>query len=57
MHVNMIVSSIKITNKGNVFAMYWFKLAMVILCSDLHIHMYVLGLLFSNTAAIKIIRL
>ena len=32
MHVNMIVSSIKITNKGNVFAMYNHG----DLCLDLH---------------------
>ena len=55
MHVNMIINAltVEIINKRNVIAMYWSKSQTT--SHGLDLHKCVLGLLFANTAAIKII--
>ena len=40
MHMNMIVWSIEVINNHNAFVMWWFKSAIVILCLDLHIYVF-----------------
>ena len=51
MEVNVIVPAIKIINKCN-FAMYWYKLAIMISCPDLIV---LLGWYFANTATFEIV--